>query len=120
MQKEDEIMAEYLLKGAKMLAKTCPECGCPLFEYKDTTRCVVCTSGVQDTAGTAAAPVSGERQDRTVPNEGKAVHTMAVPALEQALVALCERAANETDPGRCLTLMEAVHRGAEALRILTR
>jgi UPF0148 protein len=120
MQKEDEIMAEYLLKGAKMLAKTCPECGCPLFEYKDTTRCVVCTSAVQDTAGTAAAPVSGEGQERTFPNEGEAVHTMAVPALEQALVALCERAANETDPGRCLTLMEAIHRGAEALRILTR
>lgn len=120
MQKEDEIMAEYLLKGAKMLAKTCPECGCPLFEYKDTTRCVVCTAGVQDAAGTATAPVPGEGQERSFPDEREAVHTVAVPALEQAIVALCERAASETDPGRCLTLMNAVYRGAEALRILTR
>ena len=36
MKKPDEIMAEYLLKGGKMLAKTCKECGSPLFEYKGT------------------------------------------------------------------------------------
>jgi uncharacterized Zn finger protein (UPF0148 family) len=34
MKGEDEIMAEYLLKGGKMLSKTCPACGCPLFEVK--------------------------------------------------------------------------------------
>ncbi|PKL60595.1 MAG: hypothetical protein CVV33_01890, partial [Methanomicrobiales archaeon HGW-Methanomicrobiales-4] len=42
MRKPDEIMAEYLLKGGKMLAKTCPDCGSPLFEYKGETYCVVC------------------------------------------------------------------------------
>ncbi|HWQ62924.1 MAG TPA: Sjogren's syndrome/scleroderma autoantigen 1 family protein [Methanospirillum sp.] len=35
-------MAEYLLKGGKMLAKTCQNCGSPLFEYKGETSCVVC------------------------------------------------------------------------------
>ena len=41
-RKDDEIMAEYLLKGGKMLEKACPACGCPLFEYKKKTFCVVC------------------------------------------------------------------------------
>lgn len=42
MRKPDEIMAEYLLKGGKMLAKTCTDCGSPLFEYKGETFCAVC------------------------------------------------------------------------------
>ena len=41
-RKEDEIMAEYLLKGGKMLEKACKTCGCPLFEVKGKTLCVVC------------------------------------------------------------------------------
>ena len=70
-RKEDEIMAEYLLKGGKMLEKTCKTCGCPLFEVKGRTLCVVCaeneasgkdmknTKGVKkpaDPAEKAAAP----------------------------------------------------------------
>ena len=35
-------MAEYLLKGGKMLEKSCKTCGCPLFEVKGKTLCVVC------------------------------------------------------------------------------
>ena len=42
VRKEDEIMAEYLLKGGKMLEKSCKTCGCPLFEVKGKTLCVVC------------------------------------------------------------------------------
>ncbi len=42
MKTEDEIMASYLLKGGKMLSKTCSTCGCPLFEHKGETLCVVC------------------------------------------------------------------------------
>ena len=42
MRKPDEIMAEHLLKGGKMLAKTCSDCGSPLFEVKGETFCVVC------------------------------------------------------------------------------
>jgi len=36
-RKEEEIMAEYLLKGGKMLEKSCKTCGCPLFEVKGKT-----------------------------------------------------------------------------------
>ena len=42
VRKEDEIMAESLLKGGKMLEKSCKTCGCPLFEVKGKTLCVVC------------------------------------------------------------------------------
>ncbi|NMC90015.1 MAG: hypothetical protein GYA64_10435, partial [Methanomicrobiales archaeon] len=41
----DEVMAEYLLKGGKMLAKSCKICGYPLFEYKGETQCVICPLG---------------------------------------------------------------------------
>src|SRR5512145_434210 len=42
VRKEDEIMAECLLKGGKMLEKTCKTCGCLVFEVKGKTFCVVC------------------------------------------------------------------------------
>ena len=38
----EDIMAEYLLKGGKMLDKTCPSCGYPMFLVKVDTVCVVC------------------------------------------------------------------------------
>jgi len=34
VERADEVMAGYLLKGGKMLAKSCKVCGYPLFEYK--------------------------------------------------------------------------------------
>ena len=37
MMSDDEIMADYLLHGARMLARACPDCGCPLFEVKGET-----------------------------------------------------------------------------------
>ena len=65
MRGSDEIMAEYLLKGAKMLGKSCPECGSPLFTVKGETYCVVCrenkaqsakeTGGADGATGTKAA-----------------------------------------------------------------
>ena len=54
-RKDDEIMAEYLLKGGKMLEKTCPSCGCPLFEYKKKTFCVVCAEKKPADRGTGTA-----------------------------------------------------------------
>ena len=38
----DDIMAEHLLKGGKMLSKACRACGSPLFEVKGETLCIVC------------------------------------------------------------------------------
>lgn len=44
MTSDDEIMADHLLHGARMLARACPDCGCPLFEVKGETSCVVCAA----------------------------------------------------------------------------
>ena len=42
MSRPDEIMAQYLLKGGKMLAESCPLCHNPFFEYNGKHQCVVC------------------------------------------------------------------------------
>jgi len=125
-KKEDEIMAEYLLKGGKMLEKTCRQCGCPQFEYKGKTFCVVCAEREHEKRG--ASPVkAGEksplptekgagRPDADVPPDGGTV------LLDQELAAtihtLCMRISTEEDPDRCLVLMDAVKIGTEALQIL--
>jgi UPF0148 protein len=44
-RKPDDIMAECLLSGGKMLSKACKVCGSPLFEVKGETLCVVCREG---------------------------------------------------------------------------
>ncbi|MBQ4415223.1 MAG: hypothetical protein II861_03915 [Methanomicrobium sp.] len=58
MRDSDEIMAEYLLKGAKMLGKTCPECGSPLFTVNGETYCVVCRENKAQSAKAATAAAS--------------------------------------------------------------
>ena len=47
----EDIMAEYLLKGGKMLDKTCPSCGSPLFLVKGETMCVVCHKAQEERPG---------------------------------------------------------------------
>jgi UPF0148 protein len=126
-RKEDEIMAEFLLKGGKMLEKCCTTCGCPLFEYKGKTFCVVCAEYAQAQAA--------EKQPASVPAPQKNVGS-AVPVLSPApgnrdpeteaiarelsgtILALCHRIKNEGDPDRCLALMDSVKIGTEALQIL--
>jgi len=121
MKKEDDIMAEYLLKGAKMLAKTCPDCGCPVFQVKDRTFCVVCEERKSEAAGNIAGTVTANAPD--IPREpagGIEPSPSLVEALESAIRTLADRASREPEPERCRTLMEAVHEGAEALFLLTR
>lgn len=124
---EDEIMAEYLLKGGKMLEKTCRKCGCPQFEYKGTTFCVVCAEREQVKKG--AAPPLKAGQKTSQPKEKRAeppAHTGfqdgGTAALDQELATvihnLCLRISSEEDPDRCLVLMDAVKIGTEALQIL--
>lgn len=114
-------MAGYLLKGGKMLAKCCHVCGCPLFEYKGETRCVVCAemksepgkepAGSDTTGGTGnEVPRRSARQS----DRGGDVHA----ALENAIIRICAAAADESDPERCAALMEAVKTGVTALRLL--
>jgi UPF0148 protein len=142
-RKEDEIMAEYLLKGGKMLEKACKTCGCPLFEVKGKTLCVVCAENevpVQETknakgtikeaapAAQAAAVIPvhdedgqgcscGEDHDKEscTGDDGGLAEELAF-----TIHSLCERVQNEKDASHVLTLMNAVKAGTEALEILCR
>jgi len=123
VRKEDEIMAEHLLKGGKMLEKSCKTCGCPLFEVKGKTLCVVCAEhAVHEKPGPAAALPAhhdqvtecscGQHQPESC--EGG----LLSDELVMTIVSLCERIQNEKDPDNVLSLMNAVKTGTEALQIL--
>jgi UPF0148 protein len=123
VRKEDEIMAEHLLKGGKMLEKSCKTCGCPLFEVKGKTLCVVCAENVtSEKPGHAAAlPVHHEQDNKCSCGDH---HTesceggLLTDELVMTIVSLCERIQNEKDPDNVLSLMSAVKTGTEALQIL--
>ena len=136
-RKEDEIMAGYLLKGGKMLEKTCRTCGCPLFEVKGKTLCVVCAENdkEKDAARKDAgpAPVSagsghvhshecgcGAEHDEETCTCGEEEGGLLAEELAMTVHALCERIHNERDPEKVLVLMQAVKAGTEALEILCR
>jgi len=127
MKKPDEIMAEYLLRGGKMLAKTCPECASPLFEYKGDPFCVVCAEqargeeGEQPEPGKAVLPGAGAGAAKPAPVQGR----RSVPAdddlaaeLRSTVAHFCARARQETDPENALILMDCALRGVEALDLL--
>lgn len=117
-KKTDDVMAEYLLKGAKMLAKTCPDCGSPLFTYKDRTFCVMCEleneKSLEKTKKQQQKPVELPKKESRAP----AVTSGLACALETTLITLSERIACEPDPDRCLILMNTVKKGIEALKLL--
>jgi UPF0148 protein len=138
-RKDDEIMAEYLLKGGKMLEKVCPTCGCPMFEYKKKTFCVVCAEkgaaaeSVKNkktpAAQAAATPHShehdagctcGEDHDDEPCSCEDGDGGMLAEEIAMTIHALCERINNEKDPGHVLTLMTAVKTGTEAIEVLCR
>jgi UPF0148 protein len=143
VRKEDEIMAEYLLKGGKMLEKACRTCGCPLFEVKGKTLCVVCAENEvsdkdkKDTKKGKKAAAVPEKAEAAAPvhdngtaciceeepgddsfsgDEGE----MLAEELAMTIHALCERVRNEKDPADVLTLMNSIKAGCEALGILCR
>jgi UPF0148 protein len=137
-RKEDDIMAEALLKGGKMLEKSCRTCGCPLFEIKGKTLCVVCAEDEKEIlagktpvptpvkvpvpAGAAHEHVHGHdctcssEQDEECSCEGEGV--MLADDLAETILSLCERIQNEKDPENVLLLMNAVKAGTESLEIL--
>jgi UPF0148 protein len=133
-------MAEYLLKGGKMLEKACKTCGCPLFEVKGKTLCVVCAeNALTAKAAPAAVAVSALRESAahhehvhdhgegctcgqdhdedscTCEDEGDGGLT---EELAFTIHSLCLRIQNEKDPNHVLTLMAAVKEGTEALETL--
>jgi UPF0148 protein len=133
-RKEDDIMAEALLKGGKMLEKSCRTCGCPLFEVKGVTICVVCAEDEAEMGGgkgqasalvqTAAPPAAHHEHGHTCTcGEGHEEDecgggVMLADDIAETILSLCERIQNEKDPENVLTLMNAVKAGAEALEIL--
>jgi UPF0148 protein len=131
-RKDDEIMAEYLLKGGKMLEKVCPVCGCPMFEYKKKTFCVVCAEKSAAKAPAAQAAPAAHSHEHDAGCSCGGVHdddsctcedgegNMLAEEIAMTIHALCERINNEKDPNHILTLMTAVKTGSEALEILCR
>lgn len=136
-RKEDEIMAEYLLKGGKMLEKSCKTCGCPLFEVKGKTLCVVCAENetAKKPAKGAKAPAAAVAAEAHVHEHGAECSCGGdhdedscscdedgglTEELAFTVHSLCLRIQNEKDPGHVLTLMQAVKAGTEALEVLCR
>jgi UPF0148 protein len=139
-RKEDEIMAECLLKGGKMLEKSCKTCGCPLFEVKGKTFCIVCAEnkpdgkGAKKPAGSPAPAAQAEAASVHVHEDGQPCtcgesHDEEscscndgglAEELAFTVHSLCERIQNEKDPENVLLLMNAVKEGTEALEILCR
>ena len=122
-RKEDEIMAEYLLKGGKMLEKSCKTCGCPLFEVKGKTLCVVCAEhDSEEKPGTAPVAPAHHEHDQECScvehNNETCEGGLLADELATTLISLCERIQNEKDPDNVLALMNAVKTGTESLQIL--
>jgi UPF0148 protein len=123
VRKEDEIMAEYLLKGGKMLEKSCKTCGCPLFEVKGKTLCVVCAehaAGEKPDTAPAAQVHHGHSHECSCgeTHEESCEGGLLTDELAMTIVSLCERIQNEKDPDNVLALMNAVKAGTESLKIL--
>ncbi|MBT8507448.1 hypothetical protein AZH53_03270 [Methanomicrobiaceae archaeon CYW5] len=124
MKTEDTIMAEYLLKGGKMLSKTCKDCGAPLFETKEGVLCVVCKEiGPPDEKG-AEKPVRHsppEAEPVIVPPQrlhAGACHGEVGEEIEQAILALCRRVRTESRAEDCYLLMKGIRKGVQALQDL--
>lgn len=117
MTREDEIMAGYLLKGGKMLSASCPVCGCPLFEVKGKTLCVVC-------AEQATEKKAGQSDTKEAAPESPAhpavfgTSPLLEKTLEEIIISLCGRIREERDPRCVVALMEAVTMGIEGLNTL--
>lgn len=117
MTREDEIMAGYLLKGGKMLSKSCPSCGCPLFEVRGETLCVVCREGETGKNG-AEGPVKEARAVAGAAERPGPASPALGDALEETLRVLCIRIREEKDPQQVQILVKSLRTGVEALRML--
>ncbi|MDH7593563.1 MAG: Sjogren's syndrome/scleroderma autoantigen 1 family protein [Methanomicrobiales archaeon] len=116
----EELMAECLLKGGRMLAKACSGCGAPLFEYGGETRCVVCNplDAPKSVPQVLSGPghVQAKEGYATVKPEPVDAHVAA--ELSTTLIDLCRRIRQASDTGECLELMKCISTGVEALRRL--
>lgn len=119
--KPDEIMAQYLLNGAKMLSELCPKCGAPMFEVKGKKMCVVCKDTEKSDTKVPAETdnirviVPKYAQEAQAPSNNKLTEE-----LDSLIFEFCKRAKEETDPSQCRKLMECIRTAAEAKTILSR
>ena len=126
----DDIMAECLLAGGKMLSRACRSCGSPLFEVKGETLCVVCREK-KDAKAKEKGPAKGKGTGNAAPMEpAPAGGAGALPKaadggnadlvreLRETILGLARRVRDEPDPERAAALMEAIRKGAEALSLL--
>lgn len=128
MTREDEIMARHLLSGGKMLSKTCPACGCPLFEIKGETLCVVCEENSREPDQTRLPTIGRERETPAAeaaagPRSVRGAAPLSpriVQSLEETILHLCLRIRQEDDPEKVLVLMKAVRKGCKSLELLAR
>ncbi|HJJ85866.1 MAG TPA: hypothetical protein O0X52_01915 [Methanocorpusculum sp.] len=95
----DDIMAEHLLTGGKMLSEACPKCGAPLFEIHGVKQCVVCAENAKE---------------ETLPS------TPLGDEIDSLIHEFIQRAHVEPDASRCLTYMECIRTAAEAKTMLVR
>ncbi|HJJ29588.1 MAG TPA: autoantigen p27 domain-containing protein [Methanocorpusculum sp.] len=122
-KKPEDIMTEYLLNGAKMLSELCPICESPLFEVKGKKMCVICANTQKEER---AQQTTAENIRVIVPKYAAAEQTPApsreniITGLDDLILQLCSRAAAETEPERCRTLIECIRTAAEAKTILSR
>ncbi|MDR0438887.1 MAG: hypothetical protein LBH02_01540 [Methanocalculaceae archaeon] len=133
VRKPDDIMAEYLLSGAKMLADLCPKCGAPMFEVNGKRICVICNETstllrtdiprVAVTDGISSVP---EKVRVITPKYAKARNASSlisgdiISQLDALILQFCARVETEPDPTRCLSYMECIRTAAEARTILNR
>lgn len=121
-KKPDEIMADYLLGGAKMLADLCPRCKAPMFEVKGKRMCVVCAD-TESRTETAPVPESLRVITPKYAQEPPAASPVSgdiAARLDALVLQFCLRAEQEPDPARCLSYMECIRTAAEARTILNR
>jgi len=118
-KREDDIMAGYLLKGGKMLSRSCPVCGCPLFEIKGETLCVVCREDEvsHHPPPPAVAPLPVPADQEVLAGTAPSFPSLSA-ALEETLIELCRRIRDERDPAQVLILANAVRSGVKALNQL--
>jgi len=102
-----------------MLEKTCKTCGCPMFEYKGKTFCVVCAEREQETTRTNKQKIDIKTRPSSKSSVPSTIETVTLTKeLTATINELCMRIRNEDDPERCLKLMDSVKIGSEALQIL--
>lgn len=111
---DEDIMADYLLKGGKMLSDSCTVCGAPLFDYSGEVFCVVCREkGTDQEIEQTPEPQKNTEPIQSEEHQSKERFTPVPGSLledcDAALLTLFERISDERmRPDELLVLSEAI------------